>query len=132
MADLGGHAGRQPAAVATLALGIGPVTFPGHGYTAPRIGFAIDVASTFWAITGTRVGAVRPLVVSRMKMEPPDIASPAPETLVDIMGLLIQFGSARKVPGLEGRAPKRRDGFSGKMMNPVPALTRRRPLAVAA
>ncbi len=64
------------------------------GFELITIAWVIAVALSFQVISATLIGAMLPLVVSKAKLDPAVVASPAITTLVDITGLLIYFGTA--------------------------------------
>ena len=60
-------------------------------FSLPQIGIAISVALGIQVISSTLIGAVLPIIVSSMKLDPAVIAAPAITSVVDITGLLIYF-----------------------------------------
>ncbi|MGI6466451.1 MAG: magnesium transporter [Sphaerochaetaceae bacterium] len=69
-------------------------------YLLVDIAFAIAIALSLQVISSTIVGAALPLIVSKLKMDPAVVASPAITTIVDITGLLIYFASVTIILGL--------------------------------
>lgn len=65
-----------------------------------NIAFAIAVALSLQVVSSTIIGAALPLIVSRLKMDPAVVASPAITTIVDITGLIIYFGAVTLIVGL--------------------------------
>ncbi len=65
------------------------------GYLPAHVGIAVAIALWAQVITSTVLGALMPLGVSRLKLDPAVVASPALTTLVDITGLLIFFATAK-------------------------------------
>ncbi len=70
------------------------------GFTLINIAFAIAVALSLQVVSSTIIGAALPLIVSRLKMDPAVVASPAITTLVDITGLLLYFGAVTLILGI--------------------------------
>ncbi|GAB4231638.1 MAG: magnesium transporter [Acidobacteriota bacterium] len=70
------------------------------GYSLAKIGATIAIALALQVVTATLIGALLPLAVARMKMDPAVVASPALTTIVDITGLLIYFSTARLLLGI--------------------------------
>jgi magnesium transporter len=70
------------------------------GFTLINVGIMISLALSIQVVTSTVVGAVLPLVVSAIKLDPALIASPALTTIVDMSGLLIYFSLAKLLLGL--------------------------------
>jgi magnesium transporter len=70
------------------------------GFTLINIAFAIAVALSLQVVSSTLIGAALPLIVSKFKMDPAVVASPAITTLVDITGLLLYFGSVTLILGI--------------------------------
>jgi len=64
------------------------------GFELTSIAWVIAVALSFQVISATLIGAMLPMIVSRAKLDPAVVASPAITTLVDITGLLIYFTTA--------------------------------------
>ncbi len=65
------------------------------GYLPAQVGIAVAVALWAQVVTSTVIGALMPLGVSKLKLDPAVIASPALTTIVDITGLLIFFATAK-------------------------------------
>ncbi|MGI6480689.1 MAG: magnesium transporter [Sphaerochaetaceae bacterium] len=65
-----------------------------------KVGFAIALALSLQVISATIVGAVLPMGVAALKLDPALVASPALTTIVDITGLFIYFGTVTLVLGL--------------------------------
>lgn len=70
------------------------------GFSLEKIGFVIALALSLQVITSTLIGALLPLVASRLKLDPAVVASPALTTIVDITGLVIYFTTARFMLGI--------------------------------
>ncbi len=70
------------------------------GYSLETIGFAIALALSLQVITATLIGALLPLIASRLKLDPAVVASPALTTIVDITGLVIYFTTAKLLLGI--------------------------------
>ncbi|GAB4290295.1 MAG: magnesium transporter [Myxococcota bacterium] len=70
------------------------------GYTLEKIGVVIAVALGLQVVTATLIGALLPLAVAKMRLDPAVIASPALTTIVDITGLLIYFSTAKLLLGV--------------------------------
>ena len=87
-------------------LAIGKVLFLSGGEILPpelslaRIGSAIGLALGLQVICSNFVGALLPLATARCRLDPAVIASPVLTTIVDILGLLIYFGTARALLGI--------------------------------
>jgi len=71
-----------------------------NGFSLPNIGFAIALALSLQVITATLIGTFLPLLVSKFKLDPAVVASPALTTVVDITGLLIYFTTAKTFLGI--------------------------------
>lgn len=71
-----------------------------QGITVWDIGLAIALALAVQVSSATVIGAALPLGASLLGADPALIASPALTTIVDIMGLAINFGTARLVLGI--------------------------------
>lgn len=93
----------------SIALGLlswGKVMFLSQGSEIPlgfnlgTIGFAIAIALSLQVITATMIGALLPLIASKLKFDPAVVASPALTTVVDITGLLIYFSVAKLILGI--------------------------------
>jgi len=69
------------------------VTIP-MGFELSTIAWVIGLSLSFQVISATTIGALLPMLVSRLNLDPAVVASPAITTLVDITGLLIYFGTA--------------------------------------
>ncbi len=65
-----------------------------------KVGFAIALALSLQVISATIVGAVLPMGVAALKLDPALVASPALTTIVDITGLFIYFGTVTLLLGL--------------------------------
>jgi len=70
------------------------------GFTLFNIAGAIAVALSLQVISATLIGAALPLIVTKAKMDPAVVASPAITTVVDITGLIIYFTTASLMLGL--------------------------------
>ena len=70
------------------------LSFPGNS------GFAIALALSLQVITATLIGAILPLLASKLKFDPAVVASPALTTIVDITGLIIYFTTAKLLLGI--------------------------------
>jgi magnesium transporter len=70
------------------------------GYLPAQVGIAVAIALWAQVVTSTVLGALMPLGVSRLKLDPAVVASPALTTLVDITGLLIFFATAKAMLAL--------------------------------
>ena len=73
-----------------ISLLSGNSTLP-QGFSLPQVGLAISVALGIQVVSSTLIGAVLPIIVSRLKLDPAIIAAPAITSIVDITGLLIYF-----------------------------------------
>lgn len=71
-----------------------------QGFSLSNIGFAIAIALSLQVITATLIGALLPLVASKLKLDPAVVASPALTTIVDITGLVIYFSIAKILLGI--------------------------------
>ncbi len=60
-----------------------------------KIAYVVSGALAIQVIVATLIGACLPLLASRLKLDPAVIAAPALTTLVDIVGLMIYFTTAR-------------------------------------
>jgi magnesium transporter len=70
------------------------------GFSLTKIGAAIAIALDLQVVTATLIGALLPLGVAKMKLDPAVVASPALTTIVDITGLLIYFITAKLLLGV--------------------------------
>lgn len=70
------------------------------GPSFARMGCAVSLALGLQVISSTMLGAVLPLGAARLGFDPAVIASPALTTIVDILGLLIFFTTAKLVLGV--------------------------------
>lgn len=69
-------------------------------FSLGRIGFVVALALSLQVFSSTVVGALLPMLASKMKWDPSVVASPALTTVVDITGLLIYFTIARSILGI--------------------------------
>lgn len=69
-------------------------------FSLMRIAFVISLALGVQVVSSTMIGAILPLGVAKMKLDPAVVASPALTTIVDITGLLIYFTIARMLLGV--------------------------------
>jgi len=99
----------QVAILLALMLGVvafGRVLLFGAGSTVPEgvslgmIAMAVSVALGVQVVVATLVGALMPLLVSKLNRDPAVIASPALTTIVDITGLLIFFATVKLMLGI--------------------------------
>ncbi len=72
---------------------------PGQ-YSSIRVGISIATALGLQVISATLIGAVLPLIATRVKVDPAVVASPALTTVVDITGLLIFFTTVKLMLGI--------------------------------
>jgi len=70
------------------------------GFSLVQVGTVVALALGIQVISSTLIGAILPLIASRMKLDPAVVASPALTTMVDITGLLIYFGTAKLLLGI--------------------------------
>lgn len=70
------------------------------GLSLPLIGAAISVALALQVISSAFIGAILPLAVARLDLDPALVASPALTTIVDATGLLIYFSITKMILGL--------------------------------
>jgi len=70
------------------------------GFSLSLVGTVVALALGIQVISSTLIGAILPLIASRLKLDPAVVASPALTTTVDITGLLIYFGTARLLLGV--------------------------------
>ncbi|MFA5514417.1 MAG: magnesium transporter [Sphaerochaetaceae bacterium] len=75
-------------------------TFVPPEFQLINIAVAIAFALSLQVVSSTLIGAALPLIVSKMKMDPAVVASPAITTIVDISGLMIYFGSVTMMLGI--------------------------------
>ena len=71
-----------------------------EGMLLPEVAAVVATALALQVITATLVGAVLPMTIAKMKLDPAVVASPALTTIVDISGLLIYFSTAKLLLGL--------------------------------
>jgi magnesium transporter len=82
------------------------VVFFTHGIDMPSglslamVGFAIGLALGMQVICATLIGALLPMIAARFKFDPAIVASPALTTVVDIVGLMIYFFTAKAILGI--------------------------------
>lgn len=69
-------------------------------FNLETIGFSIAIALSLQVITATLIGALLPLIASKLNFDPAVVASPALTTVVDITGLLIYFSVAKLILGI--------------------------------
>jgi magnesium transporter len=71
-----------------------------QGYSLETIAFAIALALSVQVISATVIGSMLPIFVTKMKLDPAIVASPALTTIVDITGLTIYFTTAKLLLGI--------------------------------
>lgn len=87
-------------------LALGKVYFLSRGIALPfdmaigDVAGVIAIALGLQVVISTLLGAVLPIIVSEMKLDPAVVASPAITTLVDITGMLIYFFTATRLLGI--------------------------------
>ena len=118
----GGNCGAQAATTVTRAIAVGDVRFsdlPASVFKEARVGLVVGllfavvgfpVVTLIWSaalaatvsltllaicVWATSIGAVLPLVSSRLGIDPAVVSAPLVTTLVDATGLLIYFGIAQ-------------------------------------
>ncbi|SFM61921.1 magnesium transporter [Thermodesulforhabdus norvegica] len=70
------------------------------GLSASKVGFAIALAFSLQVLLATFLGASLPLAASALKLDPAFVAGPTLATLMDILGMLIYFSSAKIILNL--------------------------------
>ncbi len=70
------------------------------GFSLLQVGSVVCLALGLQVISSTLIGAMLPLIASKLKLDPAVVASPALTTTVDITGLLIYFGIAKLLLGV--------------------------------
>jgi magnesium transporter len=70
------------------------------GLSLVLVATVVGLALGLQVISSTLIGAILPLIASRIKLDPAVVASPALTTMVDITGLLIYFGTAKLLLGI--------------------------------
>ena len=70
------------------------------GFSLLQVASVVALALGLQVISSTLVGAILPLIASKLKLDPAVVASPALTTTVDITGLLIYFGTAKLLLGI--------------------------------
>ncbi len=65
------------------------------GVSLAWVGTAISIALGLQVVSSTLIGALLPLIATKLKLDPALVASPALTTIVDITGLLLFFGTAK-------------------------------------
>jgi magnesium transporter len=70
------------------------------GFSLETIAFAIALALSVQVISATVIGSMLPIFVTKMKLDPAIVASPALTTIVDITGLTIYFTTAKLLLGI--------------------------------
>lgn len=71
-----------------------------EGFSLTTIAFAIAIALSIQVISATLIGSMLPILVTKMKLDPAIVASPALTTIVDISGLTIYFTMAKLLLGI--------------------------------
>jgi len=69
-------------------------------FSLQQVSIVIAVALSLQVITSTLIGAMLPLVATKLRLDPAVVASPALTTIVDITGLLIYFSTAKYLLGI--------------------------------
>lgn len=67
------------------------------GFSAVEVGLAIGCAFAIQVIMAALIGAALPLAASAFRLDPAVVASPILATLMDILGMLIYFSSAKLI-----------------------------------
>ncbi len=86
-------------AYAKIAILSGGTTMP-DGFSLSQIALAISIALGVQVVSATLIGAVLPIGVSSLKLDPAVIAAPAITSIVDITGLLIYFYTVTTMLGI--------------------------------
>lgn len=71
-----------------------------EGLQLYEVAAVVATALSLQVITATLVGALLPMSIAKIKLDPAVVASPALTTIVDISGLLIYFSTAKILLGL--------------------------------
>lgn len=71
-----------------------------EGMVLTDVAMVVATALSLQVITATVVGALLPMSIAKIKLDPAVVASPALTTIVDISGLLIYFSTAKLLLGL--------------------------------
>ena len=66
----------------------------------PEIGLVVGLTMVILVIWANLIGAILPMLIHRMKLDPAVVSSPFITTTVDVTGLLIYFNIARWILGL--------------------------------
>lgn len=75
-------------------------TYNSNDFAPWQTALAISLALGAQVISSTLIGAILPLLASRLKLDPAVVAMPAITTIVDITGLIIYFLIAQTILGL--------------------------------
>ncbi|MCM2679201.1 magnesium transporter [Echinimonas agarilytica] len=125
----GGNAGSQAAALMVRALATGDVEFKDWakvlgrdafvasalGLTmgatvyllgllrgGPEIAIVVAISMFFVVVVGSLIGLCLPFILSKLKMDPATASGPLVTTIVDASGVLIYFGFATLLLGMDG------------------------------
>lgn len=96
--------GREVVVGALLGLGLGVLGFLRavitHGHLDPvRLGFAVGVSIIAVVVLAAVIGAVLPMLIKRLGLDPAVSSTPFIASVTDVFGLLVYFGVARLVFG---------------------------------
>ncbi len=91
---------------AIIGITLGALTIIRSMYLPPFISFhvaiAVGTAMVFVVIFATLIGALFPLIISKLGLDPTVMAGPLMATLIDVTGLTIYFQTAKFLLGLHG------------------------------
>ncbi len=91
---------------AIIGITLGVLTIVRSMYLPPyislHVAFAVGTAMVFVVIFATLIGAIFPLIISKIGLDPTVMAGPLMATLIDVTGLTIYFQTAKFLLGLQG------------------------------
>jgi magnesium transporter len=102
--DLGRIVGKEILIGMLIGVCLGALTIVRAMLLPPQINFnealAVGTAMCFVVIVASLVGALAPLIISRLGFDPAVMAGPLMATLIDVSGLTIYFETARLLLGI--------------------------------
>ncbi len=102
--DLGRIMGKEVLIGMLIGVCLGALTIVRAMLLPPEIGFlealAVGTAMCFVVIVASLIGALAPLIISRLGFDPAVMAGPLMATLIDVSGLTIYFETARLLLGI--------------------------------
>ncbi len=102
--DLGRVVGKEILIGMLIGVCLGLLTILRAMLFPPEVGFhealAVGTAMCFVVIVASLIGALAPLIISRLGFDPAVMAGPLMATLIDVSGLTIYFETARLLLGV--------------------------------